>query len=45
MNLIRKIVKEVVMAPVNVVKGAYDGLYETVNSEPPPKPERPTGGK
>ena len=45
MNLIRKIVKEVVMVPVNVAKGAYDGLYETVNGEPPPKPEKLAGGK
>ena len=42
MNLIRKIVKEVVMAPVNVAKGVCDGIDETVNG---PKPEKPKGGK
>ena len=40
MNLIRKIVKEVVMAPVNVAKGVYDAVDETVNGSPPPKPEK-----
>lgn len=40
MNPLRKIVKEIVMAPVNVVKGVWDGVYETVNGEPSPKPEK-----
>ena len=37
MNIVKKIVKEVLLVPKNVVTGAWEALDETVNGKPEPK--------
>ena len=40
MNIVKKIVKEVLLVPKHVVSGAWEAIDETVNGSPKKEPKK-----